>query len=143
VPVLIYPVELMPDDNGTVMVTFPDIPEAVTYGEDEDEALLRAVDALEAMLAAYMDDRQAIPKPSPLDGRKGVLLPVLTSAKVMLYMAMREAGVKKAQLARRMGIHASQADRLLNLDHASRIEEIERAFNVLGKRLILDMEEAA
>ena len=82
---LIYPVELTPDDNDTLLVTFPDVPEAVTFGEDEAEALLMAEDALLVMLSAYMDDRQPIPEPSPLNGRPGVALKVAASAKIALY----------------------------------------------------------
>jgi antitoxin HicB len=48
-----YPVNLTPDD-GTVLVTFPDVPEAITFGMDEDEALLQAVDALETALSFYV-----------------------------------------------------------------------------------------
>jgi len=136
---LMYPVQLTPDDNGTLLATFPDIPEAATFGEDEEDALVRAVDALEEMIAAKMDDKEPIAMPSPLNGRKGVLLPVLTSAKILLYMAMREAGVRKAELARRMGLHATQIDRMLNLSRSSRIEEIERAFRTLGKNLTVEV----
>jgi len=46
-----YPVTLTPDDNGTVLVTFADVPEAITFGADEDEALLNAIDALETGLS--------------------------------------------------------------------------------------------
>ena len=58
-----YPVTLTPDE-GTVMVTFTDIPEAITFGLDEDEALLQAVDALESALTFYIEDRKALPTPS-------------------------------------------------------------------------------
>jgi antitoxin HicB len=59
-----YPVELAQDDNGTVLATFPDVPEAITFGSDDDEALLRAVDALETALSFYVDARQPLPVPS-------------------------------------------------------------------------------
>ncbi len=62
-----YPVTLTPDD-GTVLVTFPDIPEVITFGKDEDEALLQAVDALESALSFYVDDRRPLPVPSVIKG---------------------------------------------------------------------------
>jgi antitoxin HicB len=43
-----YPVILEPDTNDTIQVSFPDAPEAHTFGEDEGEALMHAVDALES-----------------------------------------------------------------------------------------------
>jgi antitoxin HicB len=107
---LAYPVDLERDTNGTFLVTFPDLAEAVTFGEDEGDALLRAEDALEGVLAARIEDREDIPLPSPAAGRACSVLPALTAAKVLLYRAMREAGVRKADLARRLGWHGP-ADR--------------------------------
>ncbi len=138
---LCYPVEMTLDDNGTMLVTFPDIPEAVTFGDDEEDALFRAVDALEAMLAAKIADREDIASPSPAEGRPCVTLSALTSAKVLLYQTMREQNVRKAELARRLGWHAPQADRLLDLNHASRLDQIERALNVLGKTLVIGIDD--
>ena len=34
-----YPIDIAYLDNGDVMVQFPDVPEAITYGENEDFAL--------------------------------------------------------------------------------------------------------
>jgi len=140
---LAYPVEFERDTNGTLLVTFPEFAEAVTFGEDESDALLRAVDALETVLAARMDDREEIPLPSPAAGRPCAVLPALTAAKVLLYRAMREARVGKADLARRLGWHGPQIDRLLDLNHASRLDLIEAALAVLGKRLSVDLADAA
>lgn len=140
---LAYPVDLEPDTNGTVLVTFPDFSEAVTFGEDESDALFRAVDALETVLGARIDDREDIPLPSPAAGRPCVILPALSAAKVLLYRAMREAGIRKADLARRLGWHGPQIDRLLDLNHASRLDQIEAALAVLGKRLSVDLADAA
>jgi antitoxin HicB len=140
---LAYPVDLERDTNGTFLVTFPEFAEAVTFGEDESDALLRAVDALETVLAARIDDRENIPLPSPAAGRPCAVLPALTAAKVLLYRAMREAGVGKADLARRLGWHGPQIDRLLDLNHASRLDQIEAALAALGKRLTVNLADAA
>jgi antitoxin HicB len=56
---------------------------------------------------------------------------------------MREAGVRKADLARRLGWQKSQVDRLLNLSHASRLDQIEQALGALRKRLVIAVEDAA
>jgi antitoxin HicB len=140
---LAYPVELTQDTNGTLMVAFPDFSEAATFGEDEADALLRAVDALETVLAARIDDREPIPLPQPAGNRRSVALPALTAAKILLYRAMREAGVRKADLARRLGWQGPQVDRLLDLGHASRLDQIEQALAAPGKRLTLDVADAA
>ena len=139
-----YPVILKRDTNGTMRVEFPDVPEAHTFGEDVDEALMQAVDALESALSLYIDARRDIPQPSPVQPRgKAVVLPALAEAKIALYTAMRNAKVGKAELARRLNCHLPQVDRLLDLNHASRFDQLEAAFRILGKRLSVEVHEAA
>lgn len=132
---LAYPIEMTPDSNGTILATCPDLPEMATFGEDETDALLRASDAIEEALAARIADREDIPAPSPALGRPVVTLPALATLKIALYQNMRESGATKAELARRLSAHGPQVDRLLNLRHSSRLEQIEAAFHVLGKRV--------
>lgn len=138
-----FRVTLERDTNDTIRVEFPDVPEANTFGEDEDEALMQAVDALETALSMYVDDRRVIPKPSPLKRLKFVIVPALTEAKLALYSAMRAQKIGKAELARRLNCHLPQMDRLLDLMHSSRLDQLEAAFRVLGKRLLVEIQEAA
>ena len=56
---------------------------------------------------------------------------------------MRAAGVKKTGLARRLSWHRPQVDRLLDLRHASRMDQLEAALAALGKKLVLEIEDAA
>jgi hypothetical protein len=58
-----YPVTLTPD-GSTMLVTFADVPEAITFGADEDEALFQAIDALET-LACRSTSTTAARCPSP------------------------------------------------------------------------------
>ena len=125
-----YPVTLRRDDNDTILVTFPDFPEAATFGDDREEALARAVDALETIIEAYIRDRQRIPKPST--GKLRVSLPPLAAAKVQLYKAMHRRRIRKTNLAKLLNVHLPQIDRLLDLKHASRIDQIEAAARALG-----------
>lgn len=130
-----YPVNLT-RDGATMLVTFPDVPEAITFGADEDEALLQAVDALESALSTYVDARQALPVPSkPERGQRTVRPSALETAKLGVYQAMTEQGIKKAELARRLGWHLPQVDRLFDLRHASRLDQIEAAARALGRKL--------
>jgi antitoxin HicB len=139
-----YPVDLKLDDNGTIMVSFPDVPIVHTFGEDEADALARAVDALETAFIALISDRERIPRPSrPRRAQKTVTLPALSAAKLALYEAMREAGVRKSELARRLNWHMPQVDRLVDLRHASRMGQLETALAALGKKLVLEIEDAA
>ncbi|MDR3300508.1 MAG: type II toxin-antitoxin system HicB family antitoxin [Candidatus Accumulibacter sp.] len=130
-----YPVTLMPDD-GTILVTFADVPEAITFGNDEEEALLNAIDALETGLSFYIDDKKPLPAVSlPAPGQKTVCPSPLECAKLGIYQEMTAQGVKKSELARRLGWHMPQVDRLFDLRHASKLNQIEAAANVLGKHL--------
>ena len=135
-----YPVTLTPDE-GTVLVTFADVPEAITFGADEQEALMRAIDALETGLSFYVDARQPLPVPSKAKrGQKTVSPSALECAKLGVYKAMTDQGMRKAELARRLGWHMPQVDRLFDLRHASKFEQLETAAAVLGKRLVLSLE---
>lgn len=136
-----YPVTLSKDDNGTFLVSFPDVPDAVTFGETKDEALGHARDALLTVFDAYMRDRRDIPAPS---ARAGVFveLPALETSKVELYRAMRSRKVGKAELARRLDWHLPQVDRVLNVRHGSQIDQLEAALSVLGKKLVVTVEDS-
>jgi antitoxin HicB len=139
-----YTVILAPDDKGTILVTCPDLPELATFGEDVEDALHRAADAIEEALAARIARREEIPVPSAAFGeRNSVRLPPLTIAKVELYRAARVQGVSKAELARRMGWHGPQIDRLFDLSHRSAIEHIDRALLAIGKCLEVSVRDAA
>lgn len=137
---LAYPVKLRPD-NGSLLVTSPDFPELTTFGNDEDDALAHAADALEEAIAGRIAAKEDVPSPSR--GRRLVRLPTQTSLKVFIYQEMRRQGVSKAELARRLSWHAPQVDRLLDLNHASRLDQIDAAFDVLGARLKVAVAESA
>ncbi|MBL8352590.1 MAG: type II toxin-antitoxin system HicB family antitoxin [Burkholderiaceae bacterium] len=135
-----FPAVLKAQPEGGFVVTFPDVPEAITQGEDRDEALLYAVDALETALSFYMDERRPLPVPSkPKRGQPIVRPSVLESAKLAIYAEMLAQGIKKSELARRLGWHMPQVDRLLDLHHASRMEHLESAARSLGREIRLSM----
>jgi antitoxin HicB len=140
-----YTIVLTPDDNGTLLVTCPDLPEVATFGEDAEDAMHRAADAVEEALAARISRREEILMPSAASHERhprSVRLPPLTVAKVELYRAARAQGVSKAELARRLGWHGPQVDRLFDLSHRSTIEHIDQALRVIGKRLDVSVQDA-
>ena len=93
-----YPVILTPDDD-TVLVTFPDVPEAITFDANEEEALNHAVDALETALSFYVDDRKPLPVPSLQPGLPTVSPSALQSIKLAVYTEMLVQGIRKAELS--------------------------------------------
>jgi antitoxin HicB len=128
-----YPVVFEHDDNDTLLVSFPDIPEAHTFGEDKDDALVRAKDVLVTALEARIRDRDPIPKPSAITkGMFAVAVPALVELKLGLYETMRLHKVGRAALARTLDVHMPQVDRLLDLRHQSRLDLLEVALGSLG-----------
>jgi antitoxin HicB len=118
------------------MVDCPDIPEMHSVGYEEDEALLNARDGLESALDIYLEERRPIPLPSePSPGARMVTLPAQVSLKVLLHNEMLKQGVRKAELARRLDWRLPQVERLLSLNYASRLDQLERAARVLGKQV--------
>jgi antitoxin HicB len=144
----IYPVELEevregPPEDRCVLVTFPDLPEANTFGRGRADALASAVDCLEVALAGRIKNRSEIPEPTPARGRPTVAPGNLIAAKAALYLAMRQENVRPAELARRLNVDQPSINRLLDPRHASRAAQFDAAFAALGRRLVLSLETAA
>jgi antitoxin HicB len=141
-----YPALFEPDRKaGGFVVTFPDFGYGATQGETEEEALDMAQDLLKCLVADRMDKKENLPAPSKSRDKRirFVSLPALAEAKATLYVSMQSGGVRKAELARRLGVAKPQIDRLLDLDNSTRFDQIEAAFRALGKRLYIEVEDAA
>ncbi len=138
--VLDYPVHLEPAAEGGFVVSFPDVPEAITQGNDAQVALLNAATALETALEFYTDDGRDLPRAGkPGRGQATVRPRAQASIKLAIYQTMRDQGVRKSELARRLGWHLPQVDRLLDLHHASRLDQAETALAALGRKLVVDL----
>ncbi|MBB3639672.1 type II toxin-antitoxin system HicB family antitoxin [Variovorax atrisoli] len=134
-----YPATIARDGDGFVM-SFSDIPEALTGAKTRSEVLNLAVDALTTAMDFYFEDRRAVPLPSPLKrGQVGIDLPASVSAKVLLLNEMIAQGARPAELARRMDAKPQEVTRLLDLHHATKIDTVAAALLALGKRLELSL----
>jgi antitoxin HicB len=131
--------------DGSYTVTFPDFGYGVTQGASIAEAQDMAADLLASLMMDCMEKRDQFPKPGK--GRNKMIrqisLPALLDSKANLYTTMRAAGVRKAELARRLGCQKSQIDRLLDFKNSTRMERMEAAFRVLGKKLVIEVQDAA
>ncbi|WP_115159126.1 type II toxin-antitoxin system HicB family antitoxin [Serratia fonticola] len=128
-----YPVKFEHDETGWC-VSFPDIPEALTGGDTRDEALEMAQDALVTAFDFYFEDRRPVPMPSA-EGEEFIDVPASVAAKVLLLNAMIATGTTPAELARRLGTRPQEVNRIVTLNHATKIDTIEAALKALGKRL--------
>ena len=140
---LAYKLVLEPDGD-TIRVECPSLPELNTFGDYERDALHHAIDAAETVLHFYiMEGRPIPPSDAAAHDRSAVHLSLLVSLKLDLYEACRAAGVTRAELARRLGWHREQVDRLFRLNHASRLDQIEAAFSAVGCVIDLQVRAAA
>jgi antitoxin HicB len=146
---IVYLIKTTPDDNGTLLVTCPAFPEVTTFADPAPhQAALHAVAAIEEAIAARISEGEPLPRPATAAARKRhkgpwVSLPLLTALKAQLYTAMQETGVTRAALARALGWHREQVDRLFRLDHASRLDQIEAAFKQLHRDIDVRVRETS
>jgi antitoxin HicB len=139
-----YPVNFTTDDNGSLIAEFPDIPEAMTVGSDENNAIVWAQDALIVALTGYIEDRRDIPPPSKAKkGQKLVHLPPQIAMKIAIYQSMRDQRMTQTSLGECMGIDGRQVRRILDLDHNTTLSQLASALKCLGKELIIDIRDAA
>jgi antitoxin HicB len=140
-----YPARFEPAAEGGFVVTFPDFDWGVTQGDTEAEAREMAAEALVMMIEEHIRNGDPLPRPSKPRGRKYrmIRLPALAGAKAELYQLFSDSGVRKSELARRVGMSKTNVDRLFDLRHRSRLDHLERAFRALGKELRVEVKDAA
>jgi antitoxin HicB len=132
------------DKTGVLVVTFRNLPEAITQGNGEKDALWQAADCLEEAIAGRIADGREIPSATrPARGERMIPVPAPMAAKAALYLAMREAGITNVQLARKLGCDEKEVRRMLDPRHPTKLPRIKEALDVFGKRLVVSVEEAA
>lgn len=138
-----YAVRFMPDTVPGLAIYCRDLPELNSFGDDEKHALKMAADAIETTLSIYVDQRRSIPAATPAQpGEKVVHLSAVTVAKIALWNEMMARGMRKADLCRLLGVAQVQGDRLVDILHTSKMEQLEAALQALGKRLAITIESA-
>lgn len=132
-----YPAKLTPEDGGYV-VTFRDIPEAITQGDSLEHAKAEALDALITAMDFYFEDSRPVPPPSkPKRGEHLIELPLSIAAKVLLLNEMAAQKIRPADLAKSMHVRPQEVTRIMNLEHATKIDTLADAFAAMGKQLEL------
>jgi antitoxin HicB len=140
-----YPALFEPAEEGGFVITFPDFGYGVTQAEDEAEAIEMASDLLSCLISDRIAADDDLPAVGSHRGRKyrKISPPALEGVKAELYSGFRAARMRKAELARRLGIPKSNVDRLFNLKHSSRFEQLEAAFRAIGKEIRIEVRDAA
>ena len=138
-----YPVLLKRAAEGGYVVTCRDLPAVTTQGEDKEDALAQAADAMDEAFATLMKLDRPFPSPSePRRGERSISPPVETVAKAALYSSLRDANITKVQLAKQLGIDEKEVRRLLDPHYHSKLPRIAEAISLLGKRLVISLESA-
>ena len=134
-----------PAAEGGFVVTIPAFRWGVSQGDTEQEAREMAAALLQTLIQEHIRKGEPLPLPSKARGRKyrAICLPTLQTAKTELYMAFQGSGIRKTELARRLGIPKTTIDRLFDFNRHTRLDQLEAAFRVLGKRLSVEVREAA
>ncbi len=124
------------------MVTFPDVPEAITQGEDVENAIFEATDALEEALIGRINNGEDLPLPSkPQSGQYLIPVPAQTAFKAALYEGVRAQDMNKVELAAHIGIDEKEVRRLLSPYHASKLPRIAEVLERVGKRIVVCVED--
>jgi antitoxin HicB len=138
-----YPVLLSASEEGGYVVTCRNLPQLITQGEDKQDALEQASDAMDEVFAAYMIEGIDFPEPSKAKRHEHLVAPPAeTMAKAALYVAMRQAGISKMQLAKQLGVDEKEVRRLLDPHYHSKLPRIAQAISLLGQRLVIGLEPA-
>lgn len=137
---MFYPATFTLEENGGYTVSFRDIPEALTCGDNLDDAKEMAQDALITAMDFYFEDRRSVPMPSkPLKGEELVELPDSIFAKVLLLNELVKQDISNADLARRIFVKPQEVQRIVDLSHNTKIDTLSKALSAVGKRLILSV----
>jgi antitoxin HicB len=140
-----YPATFLREEHGSGFhVRFPDVPEALTGGDDFADTLAQATDCLAEAMAGRIGRRGEIPAPSsPKRGQHPIGVPLYLAPKLALYLAMREHDMRNTDLAKRLGVSETVVRRMLDPKLATKPERIQAALPALGKRIVISFEDAA
>lgn len=139
-----YPAKFSRDQEGRILVRFPDLPGVATDGADIAEAMVEAIDCLGSDLSIRMAQKEEIPPPSaPKRGQRMVPVPLWLAPNLALYLTMRKQGISNCELARRLGCGKTVVRRMLDPDHNTKPEKLQAALAALGKRIAISVEDAA
>ncbi|MBB4065668.1 antitoxin HicB [Gellertiella hungarica] len=137
----LYRATVRPDPDGGFLVTFSDVPEAVTHGKTRAEALASAGEALGLALRGIVADGGRLPEARAIEG-----VPVSPAAqdviKLAVIAAFQEAAITKTELARRLGRTETEARRILDPDHGTKLPLLQQALEAMGKRLVISLMDA-
>jgi len=137
----VYRARFEPGTKRGIVVTFPDVPEAITQGRDEADARVQAEEALGLALLSYPQRGLPLPKPKAKSGVP-IAVEAEIAAKLAVLEALREAGISKSEFARRLDKDEKEVRRILDPLHSTKLATLSQALRVLDRRLVVAVEAA-
>lgn len=106
-----YYCDIQKEEDDMFVVSFPDMPNVITYGNSKEHALQMAKEALEGALEVEIDYFMGIPKP---EYKKGY--PVTVDPRIAFAVELRHARADRTQqdVAKAVGMTYQQYQRLEN-----------------------------
>src|SRR5947209_4420892 len=133
----IYGAQFERGDRHSIVVSFPDVPEAITQGKDEDDARSMAAEALGLALLSYAVRGLRFPRRARRKGLIPIAVEPDVAAKLAVLEAFRDGGISKSELARRLGKDEKEIRRILDPRHPTKLGALTGALRALGRRLVL------
>lgn len=135
-----YPIAFGRETDGTLLISCRDLPEVISQAGPKEDATDVAEGAIQAAIEYRIGNNLDIPVPSSQRKKESLIqLPAETAAKAALYIVMRQDGITKLELARRLKINEKEVRRMLDPGHATKIPRIAQALSILGHKLRLEL----
>lgn len=137
-----YPASLTRISPEDVEVRFRDVPEAITWGDTEAQALAKADDCLAAAIEGYIAEGLCLPAPSaPVEGEYLIALDWTVAARALLADAMRRENLSKVAVGHILNKDEKAVRQMLKGEKVS-LEAILAALKKLGVHPVLAVEDA-
>lgn len=140
----VYHAEFERGAKRGIVVSFPDVPEAITQGNNAEDTLAMAEEALGMALLSYVARGLPLPKAKAKgENLFAVWIAPDVAAKLAVLEAFAESGMTKTDLARQLGKDEKEARRILDPRHPTKLPVLAEVLRVLGKRLVVGVEKVA
>tara|TARA_B100000767_G_C19665819_1_gene493048 strand:- start:331 stop:777 length:447 start_codon:yes stop_codon:yes gene_type:complete len=135
----IFPATLtLDEDDGGYIVSFRDVPEALTQGDTLEEAMLNASEALDEAFAGFIVDGDPLPKPSKIRQEDyAVSVPTQTVFKFFLRSSMKSSKLSNIALSKKLGVNEKEVRRIIDPKHNTAMGRLEKALNATGQQPVI------
>ncbi|MBE9175695.1 type II toxin-antitoxin system HicB family antitoxin [Synechocystis salina LEGE 06155] len=129
-----FPAHFEPDQmDGGFVITFRDVPEAITQADTYEQGISEASDCLAEAIAAYIDDRRHLPVPSlKQQGEELIPVPLEIAWKAELYSKLRDQNLTISQLASKLGEDKRKIESLIDPHYSLNLTLARRVLKILN-----------